>query len=110
MDNPITSTIPVGQYPAYAALTPDGATLYVSNLVSDTVSVVSTGTNSVTTTISGFASPQGLTASSNGQELYVTDSSGVVYVVNTTSNTISGSPISTNGGPFLEILGCREPL
>ncbi|MGW8955883.1 hypothetical protein ACWGRH_38945, partial [Streptomyces sp. NPDC055709] len=45
------ATVPVGNTPRAVAVTPDGAFVYVTNEGSDDVSVVDSGTNTVTATI-----------------------------------------------------------
>jgi YVTN family beta-propeller protein len=47
----VLKTIPVGNFPAGIAITPDGSKLYVPNLVDNTVSVLSTSSETVLTTI-----------------------------------------------------------
>ncbi len=48
--NTVTATITVGNGPRSVAITPDGALAYVTNFGADTVSVIDTATNTVTTT------------------------------------------------------------
>ncbi len=74
------TTIPVGDGPNDLALSPDGATLYVVNGNSDTVSVVATASDTVTATIPlarpgdryTGANANGLALSPDGTRLYVT--------------------------------------
>jgi YVTN family beta-propeller protein len=49
--NTITGTIAVGDLPNGVAVTPDGTTAYVANIDSDTVSMISNATGTVTATI-----------------------------------------------------------
>jgi len=70
--------IPVGNEPRTVALTPNYA--FVSNMVDDTVSVISTDTYSVVDTILVGAEPYGVAATPDG---------GKVYVANASSNTVS---------------------
>src|SRR5262249_59698882 len=51
----VTATIPVGEIPTRVAVNPKANTIYVTNLASNTVSVLSGRTNTVTATI-----PQGI--------------------------------------------------
>ena len=55
--NTVTTTINVGTQPIEVALTPDGATAYISNFQSNNVSVIDTTTNTVTATINVTAGP-----------------------------------------------------
>lgn len=67
---------------------------YVANVVDNTISVINTATNTVTTTIHLATSPSGIVASPDGSRLYVGDSSaagaaaGNIYVVDTSSNAV----------------------
>lgn len=45
--NTVIDTITVGGGPVWVAISPDGATLLVTNLSDDTVSVIKTATNTV---------------------------------------------------------------
>jgi len=58
--NTIVATIPVGKTPAGIAISPDSTTVYVSNLGSDTVSVIDAATNTVTFIIPVGGVPDGL--------------------------------------------------
>ena len=55
--NTVTATVPVGLSPFDLAVTPNGASVYVTNGNSGTVSVIDTTTNTVTATIPVFGSP-----------------------------------------------------
>ena len=67
-----TASIPIGfnATPTGIAITPNGSRVYVSNRGANTVSVISTADNSVTT-IPGFASPTGISVSPDGAKAYV---------------------------------------
>jgi YVTN family beta-propeller protein len=80
--NTIVATIPAG-----IAISPDSTTVYVSNLGSDTVSVIDAATNTVTFTISVGGVPEGLAISSDGSTLYVACYESV-YVISTASKTV----------------------
>jgi YVTN family beta-propeller protein len=49
--------VTVGPNPAFAAITPNGATVYVTNNGSDTGSVINTATNTVGATITLGTAP-----------------------------------------------------
>jgi YVTN family beta-propeller protein len=88
----ITATIPAGAYPAQVAFSPDGTHAYLTHWaapgspdqgVTNTVSVISTATNHVTTTIRGLCVPYGVAASPDGTHIYVTSNMyrGTVSVI-----------------------------
>ena len=77
------------------AVTPDGAYAYVTNqasrLTSVSTLVISTGTNTVTATVTGFKQPYGVAAAPNGAYVYVTDDGAdSVLAINTATNTVTG--------------------
>lgn len=81
--------IPVGAQPERIAMTPDGDRVYVSNLVSDTVSVVDLEAQVVIAQIPMGNLPFNLLISPDGDKVYV----GVVFsnyvaVIDTETNTI----------------------
>jgi YVTN family beta-propeller protein len=49
--NTVTTSIPVRNTPNGIAITPDGTKVYVINFLADTVSVIDTATNLVSTTV-----------------------------------------------------------
>ena len=55
------------------AVTPNGAYAYVTNSGSNTVSVISTATNTVTATITVGSDPYGVAVTPNGEYAYVTN-------------------------------------
>ena len=61
------------------AVTPNGAYAYVTNYGSDTVSVISTATNTVTATITVGSYPLGVAVTPNGAYAYVTNNSAVRF-------------------------------
>jgi YVTN family beta-propeller protein len=75
----VTSTIQVGLHPSAMALSPDGSTLYVCNSTSDSISVISTATNTVVDTIPVQpyseaplgTEPNAIAVSADGTTLYV---------------------------------------
>lgn len=67
-----------------------GPSLYVTNVVGDSVSVIDTAKNEVTTTIPVGRSPRGIAISPDGATAYVTSAvDDTVSLVDTTSNTVS---------------------
>jgi YVTN family beta-propeller protein len=90
-------------------VSPDGARLYVSEDTPNAVQVVSTTTNTVTATITGFDAPKSLALNSAGTLLYVVnENANTVSVVDTSTNTVTatitgfqrptGVAISSSGG------------
>jgi len=65
----VIATVKVGKAPYGAALSPDGALLYVTNQHDDTVSVVDAATLATVRTLTGFAHPEGIAA--HAQRVYV---------------------------------------
>jgi YVTN family beta-propeller protein len=69
----VTDTIPVGRLAVGTAISPDGSTLYVTNLADDTVSVIDTVTNEVTDTVAVGHWPTAVAVSPDGSTVYVTN-------------------------------------
>src|SRR5208283_655477 len=79
-----TVTITVGSDPYGVAITPNGAYAYVANDGSDTVSAISTTTNTVTATVTVGYYPYGVAVTPNGAYAYVAnDGSDTVSVIST---------------------------
>lgn len=85
-------TIPVGSTPTDVAVSPDGATAYVTNNKSGTVSVTSTASNTVTATFTVGSGPFDVALNPGGTSAYVTNyTSGTVSVIDTASNTVTAT-------------------
>ena len=68
------------------AASPDGRTLYATNVRSNTLSVIDAQTNQVTHSVGVGQGPQGVSVPSNGSAIYVANSgAGTVSVVDPTS-------------------------
>jgi YVTN family beta-propeller protein len=79
----------VGTLPEGVAVTPDGSKVYVTNEISNTVSVISTATNTVTATIRVGSGPFGVAVSPDGSKVYVANlGSGTVLVIAAATNTV----------------------
>ena len=77
------------------AVTPNGAYVYVTNEGSDTVSVISTATNTVTATVTVGSGPNGVAVTPNGAYAYITNGgSDTVSVISTPSPSVSVLPSS----------------
>src|SRR5260370_11724356 len=88
----VVATIPVGQYPAAVAITPNGAFAYVANYNSNSVSVIDTVTNTVTATVMVGTGPWGIAITPNVAFAYMTNyTSHNVSVISTTTNAVVAS-------------------
>src|SRR5437879_78379 len=82
----VVATVPVGTSPAGVAVSLDGRYAYIAESGDDAVSVLDTGTRTITTTVAlpAGSSPRGVALSPKGDFLYVADSgSDRVSVVDT---------------------------
>lgn len=89
------ATIAVGDFPLEVAFSPDGSRAYVTNFVSNTVSVIDTATDTVIATVPVGQRPVGVAVSPDGARVYA--ASGVtnrISVIDAASNTV-GSTITT---------------
>jgi YVTN family beta-propeller protein len=89
--NHVTSTIAVGSMPYGIGITPNGKYVYVTHEGgSDSMSVIETATNKVTAIIPVDWDCYGFAFATDGTFAYVTNIYGAVYVINTTTNTVTG--------------------
>jgi YVTN family beta-propeller protein/VCBS repeat-containing protein len=96
---PVVATVKVGARPMDLALSHDGTVLYVAN-GRDTVSVVSTLTNAVTSTISVDSRPETsshrIAISPDGKQIYITDTADnavrVLSLVRGNTAPVAGTP------------------
>jgi YVTN family beta-propeller protein len=96
---PTATSIPVGLRPTGVAVTPDGAKVYVSNNLDNTVSVIDTNTNLVTKTVAVGLAPAGLAVSPDNFQAYVVNKgSNTVTVINVALNTVVGT-VTVGSGP-----------
>src|SRR5579871_2985775 len=100
--NSVAEVIIVGSCPSDVAIRPDGAEVYVSNRVDDSLSIIQTGISppSVSSTIPNVLptpyGPDALAVSSDGTSLYVS-TFGVTYAYDTTNHNLVGtSPVGGN--------------
>ena len=92
----VTATITVGTGPTNVAVAPNGEYAYVTNQGSDTVSVVSTATNTVTATVTVGSLPEGVAQTPNGAYAYViNEGSNSVSVISTATSTSSPTAVPT---------------
>ena len=92
-----TGLVIVGSAPAGVAITPNGQYVYVANWYSNTVSVISTSSNSVVATIPLGSNPHDVAITPNGLYAYVANAgSGTVSVISTSFNSVvSTIPVGT---------------
>jgi uncharacterized protein (TIGR03437 family) len=98
-DLTVSGMIPVGSSPQQAVITPNGGEVYVSNNAGNTISVISTSSNSVVSTIPVGTRPTSLAISPDGSRVYVANSGdglgenagGSVSVINTATKSLVGS-------------------
>ena len=87
---PVAGTTGVGNSPIGVAFSPDGSRAYVANYGSNTISVINTATNTVTTTITVGVQPIDVTVTPDGTRAYVANyGSNTVSVINTATNTVT---------------------
>lgn len=90
--NQLVAEIPVGIEPQNVAITPNGATLYVTNTASGTISVIDTASRTVVNTILAGTEPYGIALTPNGRKLYVSNArSNDVTVIDASTNTPIGT-------------------
>ncbi len=87
--NETVAEIPVGTEPSCVAITPDNAKVYVTNMVSGTVSVINAATRQVVKTIKVGTEPFGCALTPDGSSLFVANqSSDNVSVINTKADLL----------------------
>jgi YVTN family beta-propeller protein len=93
-------------------VTPDGATVYVTDAASGTVAVVHTASNTVTSSFSVGAAPHGIALKvvPGGSSAYVADfGAASVSVVNLASNTVA-APITVGNNPVDLAVSVIKPV
>lgn len=82
--NTVINSIPVGDHPGGMAITPNGATVYVTNNGDDTVSAIDTASATVSATIPVGSVPLNIAVNSSGTTAYVTNANdGTVWAIDT---------------------------
>ncbi|WP_284234960.1 YVTN family beta-propeller repeat protein [Mycobacterium antarcticum] len=85
----VPTILDVGDGPGWVAISPDGATVYVTHPNDDTVSVIDTVTNTVVDTITVGDLPLTVVVSPNGATAYVNNGQDTsVSVIDTVTNTV----------------------
>lgn len=96
---PTATSILVGARPTGLAVTPDGAKIYVSNYLGNSVSVIDASTNLVTTTVAVGLGPAGLAISPDNSRVYVVNKmSNIVSVINVALDTVVET-VAVDSGP-----------
>jgi YVTN family beta-propeller protein len=82
-------------------VSPDFTRVYVTNVVSNNVSVIDTATNSVVATINVGASPRQLAVSGDGTRVYVANAgSNSISIIDTATNAVTGTiALAAGSGP-----------
>jgi YVTN family beta-propeller protein len=111
----IEPSIPAGDEPTALALFPGDANLYVTNLGDNMVSVISSGTNTVTATIEVGEQPSGVAIAPDGSRAHSSNSEGnSIAVISTASyaviETIEGIGLASSGGPAITADGQASPF
>src|SRR5262249_57971098 len=109
--NTVIASIPVGEGPRGVAVTPDGSKVYVANVLVQlpnphpVVSVIATATNTVIGTIPLGGESNGVAVTPDGRKVYVANSgSNNVFVIDTATNAVIGSPIPVGLFPFVGVV------
>ncbi len=98
--NQVTATISDASLngPTLVTISPDGATVYVSDEIGNAVTIIATATNTVTGSIPVGQIPLGLATTSDGKLLYVANGAdNTVSVISTTSNSILATIAGLSG-------------
>lgn len=98
--NTVVATVPelgAGKTgPNSIAITPNGATVYVTNLDEQSVSVISTATNAIVANVHVGNAPTTVMVTPNGEFAYVANS-GMISVIATATNTVVGTIAAAMG-------------
>ncbi len=88
--NTVTTAVSVGYDPVFVAVSPDGATAYVTNSDDGTVSVIDTATNTVVATVTGVGvgAARGGFQSRRRHRLCRQPGSDTMSVIDTATNTV----------------------
>jgi YVTN family beta-propeller protein len=85
----VVATIPVGHAPWHFVITPDGRFAYVSNSLSQSVSIIDTATQAVINTLTVGAGPFFSVIDPSGSKLYLSNSRDTtVSIIDLASQTV----------------------
>src|SRR5260221_12501797 len=82
----VIGTVAIGNFPAQVAYSPDESQVWATAFFDDSVYVIDTLTNTLSTRVTGLFNAWGIAFSPNGTRAYVTgatDSAGTLYVIDT---------------------------
>jgi YVTN family beta-propeller protein len=97
----VVSSVAVGTGPGWVAYDPASGTIYSVNREANTVSVISNSSVVKTITLDGL--PFALAYDPSDGDMYVTNNAGTVFVINGTSNSLTGN--IQVGGASSDLLG-----
>ena len=88
--NKVVATVTVGQQPTSVAVTPASDAVYVTNLASNTVTVINASLNTVVATIAVGQSPGSVAITPNGEIAFVSNATdSTVSVVSTATKSVT---------------------
>jgi YVTN family beta-propeller protein len=97
---PARIRIGIGAAPTGIAVSPNGRKAYVTNRGANTVSVIDTASNTVSSTIPGFHAPTGITFTPDGQKVLVANSGDdTVIVIDVASGAVLPLQVIVPGMP-----------
>jgi YVTN family beta-propeller protein len=100
--NPVTrkkvKTVPVGEFPLFVAVSPDGKTVYVTDGETEDVTLIDTATNTKLGSIPVGGRPFNLAFAPNGKFAYVSVGDTLV-TIDTASEKVVGAPIPVGETP-----------
>jgi YVTN family beta-propeller protein len=82
------------------AVTLDGSKVYITNQLSNTVSVIDSASNTVTATVSVGTIPFGVAVTPNGSKVYVTNNGNSVSVIDSATDTVIATIPSGGNSPL----------
>ena len=96
----ITASIQVDDAPEHIVVAHDGRHAYVTNSISDTVSVIDTQTNAVTATVRVGTGPLGIALTPDDASAFVTiPATGDVEIIDTENAKVDSTLVPTGGEP-----------
>ena len=107
----VSSTISVGNNAVQSVIHPNGLTLYALNFSDDSISVIDTTTNTVTTTVTkgpDTAQYNDMTITQDGSRLYLvgqtaSGSNGLIHYIDTSDNSMNTLVSSAGGNIFYTV-------
>src|SRR5208283_606641 len=90
--NTVTATVNIENYPSGIVVNPTGTRAYVTNMISNNVSVIDTTTNTVTATVTVGSGADGIAVNPDGTRAYVTNEyNNNVSVIDTATNNVTAT-------------------